>query len=57
MCLKQVFVKALAMLRDGSKQSSVVTKRFTVDEAEASEENEQVVEEIVSQLSIKEYCS
>ena len=37
----QVTIKAIAMSRDGSKQSSVVTKTFTVREAvENSEESD-----------------
>ena len=43
----QVVVKALAMLKDASQQSSVVTKRFTVcedpDPTKTESEDEQVV--------------
>ena len=38
-------MKALALLKDGSKQSSVVTKRFTVYEAEEADNDETEEEE------------
>ena len=45
--LCQVFVRALAMLKDASKQSSVVTKRFTVYKAKEADNDESEEEEMV----------